>query len=79
MTPDKKHQLLMELAKTLDAPDMEPDTALATAGKEPWDSIAVVTTIASIDDLFGFFVEGKRLQACRIAGDVLNLVEEKLR
>lgn len=50
--------------------EITPDTKL-----EIWDSLAVVSTIAVIDDVYGKFVDGKKLMACNTAGDILRLVE----
>lgn len=49
--------------------EITPETTL-----EPWDSLAVVSTIAVIDDVFGKFVNGKDLMNCVTAGDILKLV-----
>jgi len=40
-----------------------------------WDSMSVVSAIAVIDDIYGVFVDGKKLAACVTAADVLALVE----
>lgn len=50
--------------------EITPETRL-----DPWDSLAVVSTIAVIDDVYGKFVDGKALMACVTAGDILRLVE----
>lgn len=64
--------LLRSLTETLeaDAP-VTPETRLADVGS--WDSLAVVVTIAAIDDACGRQVDGKALSECETAADVLRL------
>lgn len=59
------------LAKTV----LECDAITEDSPLDPWDSLAVVSTIAVIDDVYGKFVDGKALMACQTAGDILRLVE----
>ncbi len=39
-----------------------------------WDSLAIVSTIALIDECFDKMVEGKALAACVTVGDIETLV-----
>lgn len=52
-----------------------PNEITADTVLDPWDSLAVVSTIVVIDDVFGKSVNGKALMACVTAGDILALVE----
>lgn len=40
-----------------------------------WDSLAVVSTIALIDDVYDVTVHPEKLSACRTVGDIERLVE----
>lgn len=73
MTDDQKTEaLLAGLTDILEADArVTPATELAAVGQ--WDSLAVVCTIALLDEHAGVQVEGKALAGCQTAGDVLKL------
>jgi acyl carrier protein len=56
----------------VDPPGLPGDTRL---GPENWDSFAVLSTIALIDEEFQRTVPADELGACASVGDVLRLVE----
>jgi acyl carrier protein len=66
-----RQKLLDGLAEVLETPTVTEDTVLAEAGN--WDSLAVVCTIALLDEKAGVEVDGQALAACVTAGDVLRL------
>lgn len=45
------------------------------AGEAAWDSLAVVSTIALIDDVFNVMLDGQSLSKCQAVGDIEALVE----
>jgi acyl carrier protein len=49
-------------------------TFLLTDGDAPWDSLAVVSVIALIDELYSKTVDGKSLAECKSIGDIEALV-----
>lgn len=51
--------------------DVSSDLVL---GQHPWDSLAVVSTIALVDELFGVIVSGQALLACTTVGEIEALV-----
>lgn len=55
----------------VDPATITPDRALG----EAWDSLAIVSTIALIDDLFGKLVSGQSLSKCEKVADVVALIE----
>jgi acyl carrier protein len=63
--------LYSALAKSV----LECETVTVETVLDPWDSLAVVSTIAVIDDIYGKSVAGKALMDCVVAGDILKLVE----
>lgn len=40
-----------------------------------WDSLAVVSTIALVDDCFGVILKGKALGECQSIADIEKLIE----
>jgi acyl carrier protein len=58
----------------VDAAKVTPELRLAD---HAWDSLAVVSTIALIDDVFNTAVGGQALNKCETVGDILALVEQK--
>lgn len=41
---------------------------------EEWDSLAIVSTIALVDEIYGVFLEGKDLAKCKSVQSILDLV-----
>jgi len=65
---------LEEMTEILEAG--APVTAEHTFGDE-WDSLAIVSTIALVDEIFGVFLEGKDLAGCTTVQSVLDLVDKQ--
>jgi acyl carrier protein len=42
----------------------------------PWDSLAIVSTIALVDDCFGVMLGGVELTECNTVGDIEALIEK---
>jgi acyl carrier protein len=57
----------------VDEADVGPDFPLGKA----WDSLAVVSTIALIDEVYGTTVSPNRLQECKTVGEVEKLAQEQ--
>lgn len=68
-----KQQLLTGLAEILEVPAVAPETILGEVGS--WDSLAVVYTIALLDEKAGVEVDGQALAACVMVADVLRLAQ----
>jgi acyl carrier protein len=64
----------VELAEIIDVPreNAGPDFRLADGN---WDSVAVMSTIALIDEQFGTPVSGEQLRQCVTMSDVLLLAQ----
>jgi acyl carrier protein len=62
------------MAEILEVPPgaVSPDFHLAEG---QWDSVAVMSTIALIDELSGAAVSGEQMNACATAGDLLELAQ----
>jgi len=58
----------------VDVVEINPKFNLHEAG---WDSLAVVSTIALVDDCFGIVLEGQALDGCETIDDIEKLVALK--
>jgi acyl carrier protein len=65
--------ILAGLAAILEVPSLEPESVLGETGGAAWDSLAIVCTIALLDEKLGLEVSGEALVKCETAGDVLKL------
>ena len=63
---------LPELAKIIGVNDLQPGTLLTDG---TWDSVAIMSTIALIDEQFDVPVQGGELGRCLTVQDVLNLID----
>lgn len=41
-----------------------------------WDSLAIISTIALVDDCFNVMLDGKSLGACESVEDIQNLIKK---
>ena len=77
MTSEKDQLFLAALA---DALELE-NTALSTTtsfGEIDWDSLAVITTIALIDEHFGVLVSGQAISECSGFSDLFSLINSTI-
>ena len=59
---------------------LEVDQELITLDYElgnMWDSLAIVSTIALVDETHGVFLDGDNLEKCKTVKDILVLAEKK--
>lgn len=63
------------LADVLEVSPTEVSSSLELT-KLNWDSLAVVSTIALCDDLFGVMLNGQELMKCQTVADIERMVEE---
>jgi acyl carrier protein len=45
-------------------------------GKAAWDSLAIVSTIALVDDCFGIMLKGDALMNCLTVADIEGLISQ---
>ena len=50
---------------------IQPDTLL---GNFAWDSLAVVSTMALVDDVYSVMLDGQALAKCQTVGDIQKLI-----
>jgi acyl carrier protein len=64
------------LAEILEIESLEcTQDFVLTAGGADWDSLAVISTIALIDELFNCTVSGQALEGCRTVADIERLIK----
>lgn len=64
------------LAEVLEIDTAEASPALVLADHS-WDSLAVVSTIALIDECFDLMLPSQALLACKTAGEIEALIRAK--
>ncbi|MDB5362914.1 MAG: hypothetical protein JWO51_4211 [Rhodospirillales bacterium] len=74
----KKQEFIRELALALERPDegLQEDVLLADIPE--WDSLAVISFIALVDEHFGAAVEGEKLAAATTVADLIVIVQPHL-
>lgn len=73
MTNEKKYELLADILD-VDPEDIEPDKKLADLGD--WDSLAILSFIAMMDEEFDREVKGDAVKKLVTVADALELMEE---
>lgn len=58
----------------LDPASVGPETPLESDAST-WDSLAIVSTIALVDDCFGVMLSGQALMGCTTVADIQALVD----
>jgi acyl carrier protein len=72
MLNDEFKEGLAEILE-IDASAVGPDVALTA---DNWDSLAIVSTIALVDDTHGVMLNGLSLAKCQSVQDLLALIEK---
>ena len=62
-------------ALELESSSLSPAT---TFNEIEWDSLAVITTIALIDEHFGVLVSGQAISECSGISDLLSIINSKI-
>lgn len=73
MTNEKKIELLEDMME-LEAGTLTPETVLGNL--EEWDSIALLSFIALVDDEFDKIIKGSVVKEQKTVADLLALMEE---
>lgn len=73
MNNEKKMELLAEILD-LEVEDLTPETKLSTLAE--WDSIAILSFIAMMDEEFGKAVKGAEIKQFETIQDAINVMEE---
>ena len=73
MNNEKKMELVAEILD-LEVEDLTPETKLSTLAE--WDSIAILSFIAMMDEEFGKAVKGAEIKQFETIQDAINVMEE---
>lgn len=73
MTDEKKIALIADVME-VDETELTPQTVLSDL--DAWDSIAVLSFIAMMDDEFHKIVKGAVVKSQNTVGDLMKLMEE---
>jgi acyl carrier protein len=70
-----KEKIIAELEEILeqDAGSLKEDTTLASIPE--WDSLAVISFIAAVDEQYGHVLNGDDLQKAKTIGDLVALAQ----
>lgn len=73
----KTEIFLSQVAKLLEINrhDLKLDCPLEKYGN--WDSLTVISTLASIDQHFGVLVKGCEIEQCKTLNDIFSLIESR--
>jgi acyl carrier protein len=74
----KKREFIHELETMLELPEGSLTAEMALADIPEWDSLAVISFIAVVDEHFGAAVEGEKLAAAVTVADLIVLVQPHL-
>lgn len=74
MTNEKKLELLEDMLE-LDPGTLKPETVLENL--EEWDSVAVISFIALVDDEFDKVIKGTSVREQKTVGDLLSLMTKE--
>jgi len=58
--------------------DIEKVTPELSLGEVEWDSVAVISTIALVDEIYGIFLDGDVLANCKNVKEIIKVIEEIL-
>jgi acyl carrier protein len=64
------------MAEIFEVEPQQVDAQFDLAATGAWDSLALVSTIALVDDCFNVMLDGASLSACATVGDIEALVEK---
>lgn len=71
-----ENKLIEIIAEALEIDPSEASNNLSLDPEDNWDSIALLSVIASIDEEFDIQLDGDQLAACRSIPEILKLLEE---
>ncbi|MGE4522970.1 MAG: acyl carrier protein [Acetobacter sp.] len=49
-----------------------------TLEEEQWDSMAIISCVALIDEVYGQLISGSSLTACKTVADIQNLISKSM-
>lgn len=73
MSNEKKIEMLAEILD-LEVEELSPETKLSSL--DEWDSIAILSFIAMMDEEFGKAIKGAEIKKFNIIQDAMDIMEE---
>jgi acyl carrier protein len=64
------------MAEIFEVEPQQINAQFELASTDAWDSLALVSTIALVDDCFNVMLDGASLTACTTIGDIEALIEK---
>ena len=58
----------------IDLDKVQPDLSF---DEVDWDSVAIISTIALVDEVYGVFLDGDILSNCKNVRDIMDLIKKK--
>jgi len=71
-----ENKLVEIIAEALEIDKSVAENDLKLDPEDNWDSIALLSVIASIDEEFDIQLDGDKLAECRSISDILKLIED---
>ena len=71
-----ENKLIEIIAEALEIDKSVAENDLKLDPEDNWDSIALLSVIASIDEEFDIQLDGDKLAECRSISEILKLLEE---
>lgn len=71
-------EFLMEIETILESDSGTLTGTEVLSGLEMWDSLAVLSYIAMVDENFGINVPGRKVNECKTVNDLVVIVADKL-
>tara|TARA_B100000212_G_C27328901_1_gene513651 strand:+ start:994 stop:1218 length:225 start_codon:yes stop_codon:yes gene_type:complete len=71
-----ENKLVEIVAEALEIDKSVAENDLKLDPEDNWDSIALLSVIASIDEEFDIQLDGDKLAECRSISDILKLIED---
>tara|TARA_B100000035_G_C20795728_1_gene463164 strand:- start:309 stop:533 length:225 start_codon:yes stop_codon:yes gene_type:complete len=71
-----ENKLIEIIAEALEIDKSEVENGMRLDPEDNWDSIALLSVIASIDEEFNIQLDGDKLADCRSIPEILKLLED---
>jgi len=73
MSIEKVEEFFSGMSEILEVESVDESTPLENDDVD-WDSLAIISTIALVDTIYGKSISGSDLEDCKIIGDLLKLI-----
>ena len=73
MSIEKVEEFFSGMSEILEVESVDESTPLENDDVD-WDSLAIISTIALVDTIYGKSISGSDLEDCKIISDLLKLI-----